>query len=333
MRRSWALAIAVLLLRAVPALAAEPLDLDLAKLGAPSPDVWKNLGCYGTQTYPCTVPPAYAAGALQASLDARRRFALLSTEMALALSSAYLEPASTTGMSGFDVAAEASLAQVHVDKIGGSSGIPGDVAETYWPTHTMLPHELFVPSVHVRKALPFSFEVGGRIIYLSQSSYVAGQLEARWALNEVGAIPDVAIRAARTQLFGQKDWSLGATEVDVIASKRFGVTGVISLTPYGAARFTFVDASTALMDFGPYRPAGTPPEEAGKTQAAFPRLNAMVYRTTLGVRLTSYAVSMSGEVTYGAGGTYGKDQPSDTEYPKYTLKSSLGGAFKFGFEF
>jgi hypothetical protein len=334
MRRSWAPVLAVILLRAAPALAAEPLDLDLARLGAPSADVWKNLGCYATGVYPCTVPQAYLDGAQQASLDARQRFALLSSEMALALTNTLLEPASTTGMSGFDVSAEAGYAQVHTDVIGRSA-IPGaaDPAK-YWPTHTMTPHELFVPSVHVRKALPFSFEVGGRILYLSQSSYFAAQIEGRWALNEgMAGIPDLAVRVARTQLYGQRDWRLGATDVDLVVSKRFGVNGVTSFTPYAGARFTFLDASTAVMDFGPARPAGTPPEQAENTQAAFPTLNAIFYRTTVGIRMTSYLVSMAGEVTYGAGGTFGKDSPAADQYPKYKVRSSLGGAFRFGFEF
>jgi hypothetical protein len=326
-------ALAVIVLRAAPALAAEPLDLDLTRLGAPSAGVWSCLEAYRAGSTTCPSPDT---SAIQASLDARHRFALLSSEMALALTNTLLEPASTTGMSGFDVSAEAGYAQVHADVIG-QTGV-GTGPTTYWPTHTLTPHELFVPSVHVRKALPFSFELGGRILYLSQSSYFGAQIEGRWALAEsmttVGLkLPDVAVRAARTQLYGQRDWRLGATEVDLVVSKRFGVNGVTSFTPYAGARFTFLDASTAVMDFGPARPPGTPPQQADTTQAAFPSLHATFYRTTVGVRMTSYLVSMAGEVTYGAGGTFGTGSPSPDEYPKYKVKSSLGGAFRFGFEF
>jgi hypothetical protein len=335
MRRSVAPVLAVVLLRAAPALATEPLDLDLARLGAPSATVWSCLEAGGT-----TCPASPSPAARQAALDARQRFALLSSEMALALTNTLLEPASTTGMSGFDVSAEAGYAQVHADVIGQPNTIPGAAPATYWPTHTLTPHELFVPSVHVRKALPFSFEVGGRILYLSQSSYFGAQIEGRWALAEsmVGLkVPDVAVRVARTQLYGQRDWRLGATDVDLVVSKRFGVNGVTSFTPYAGARFTFLDASTVVMDFNPARataPPGTPPPlPQQSTEAAFPTLHATFYRTTVGVRMTSYLVSMAGEVTYGVGGTFGTNSPSATEYPKFKVRSSLGGAFRFGFEF
>jgi hypothetical protein len=55
----------------------------------------------------------------------------------------------------------------------------------------------------------------------------------------------------------------------------------------------------------------------------------MLYRTTLGVRLTSFATSLAAEATYFGGGSYG----DSSQYPAYGLKSSLGGAFKLGFEF
>ena len=109
----------------------------------------------------------------------------------------------------------------------------------------------------MRKALPFSLELGGRMIYLSQSSYFGAQIEGKWALNEgFHVLPDLAVRVAHTQLFGQRDWNLGATDLDLMISKRFGVNGVTSFTPYLAARFTYVGASSETMDFGPARAGG-----------------------------------------------------------------------------
>ncbi|WP_242394359.1 hypothetical protein [Anaeromyxobacter oryzisoli] len=306
------LAAAVLVLPAVTR-GAEPLDLDLSRLGAPDARVWEARG-------------ATAADAQALANDAKIRFGILSSELALALSSAILEPAGTTGHSGFDVGLEGAYVGVHPTVVG-----TGATAADDWPTSGMTPHELFLPSVHVRKALPYSFEVGGRMIYLSQSSYFAGQLEGKWALNEgFDLLPDVAVRFAWTQLFGQRDWNLGVGDVDFMVSKRWGVGAVASLTPYAAARYTFVRASTDVIQYGP---AGTSPTDAMTTAAAFPTLSAGYYRTTAGLRLTALAVSMAAEATYFGGTTTGKANPTASQYPSYRLKSSWGAAWKLGFEF
>jgi hypothetical protein len=240
-----------------------------------------------------------------------------------------LHPASTTGYSGFSVDLETATVAVHSDAIGADPGVAG-FSNQPWTTRGAPPSQLYLPSIHVRKALPFSFEVGGRMIYLSQSTYFAAQGEAKWALNEgFDYLPDFAVRAAYTRLFGQKDWNLGTTDLDVILSKRWGVNAVTSFTPYVAARFTFVSASSDRMEFAPDRPAPTTdPVDLVNTQAEFPRFRAGFYRTTLGLRFTAYAVSLAAEGTYFGGGS-----PSVSGYDGVKVKSSLGGAAKLGFEF
>ncbi|BDG04673.1 hypothetical protein [Anaeromyxobacter oryzae] len=294
---------------------AEPLDMDLSRLGAPDARVWKAMD--GTLSD--------ADAALRAN-DAKVRFGILSSEMALAISSAILHPASTTGHSGFDFDLEAAYVGVHPSIIGS-----GATAASDWPTHALTPHELFLPAFHVRKALPFSFELGGRMIYLSQSSYFAAQVEGKWALNEgFDVLPDLAVRFAWTQLFGQRDWDLGVGDVDLMISKRWGVNAVTSFTPYAAARFSLVRASTSVIQYQPT----TDVTQAMDTSAAFPRLSAGYYRTTVGLRMTAYAVSMAAEATYFGGSKYsGKADPTAAQYPSFRLNSSWGGAWKFGFEF
>jgi hypothetical protein len=316
------IAAAVLALRAAPA-AAEPLDLDLARLGAPSAGAW------------LAVDPALPPGdAIQLANDAKARFAVLSTETALAFSSAILHPASTTGYAGFDFDLEAAYVAVHPDAAMGtasfSSGGATFAPRTPWQTRSLVPHELFLPSFHVRKALPFSFELGGRMIYLSQSSSFAAQIEGKWALNEgLDVLPDIALRAAFTQLFGERNWNLASTDVDVIVSKRWGVNGVTSFTPYFAARYTFVNASSKTMDFAPAAAVPTGLD----TQAAFPALRTAFYRSTFGLRMTAYAVSLAAEATYFGGAKKGESAPGEGDYPTFTVPSSWGGAFRFGWEF
>lgn len=314
MRRPLASSVLAAALAVVPALVrAEPLDLDLARLGAPSAQVQAALAGRRNPT----------AEDVQAASDARERFALLSSEVALAFSSPLLQPASTTGHAGFDVGLEAALVGVHANEIGGVDA---------WPTRGMDPRELTLAALHVRKALPFSFELGGRMLYLSQSSYVGAQLEAKWALEEgFDRLPDIAVRGAWTEVFGQKDWNLGTGELDLIVSKRWGVNAVTSLTPYLAARYSWLNASSDAIAFQPA--SASDPAAALETQAAFPRLHGGFYRTTLGVRMTAYLVSLAAEATYLAGSTRGESSPGEDDYPRHRVRGSWGGALRCGLEF
>lgn len=312
MRRPLASVLAAAL-AALPALArAEPLDLDLAGLGAPSPEVQAALS--GGR-------PTPTAADVQAAADARRRFALLSSEVALAFSAPLLQPASTTGHSGFDVGLEGALVPVHPRVIGGVDA---------WPTRGVDPHELTLTSLHVRKALPFSFELGGRVLYLSRSSYVGAQLEARWALEGFDRLPALALRAAWTEVLGQKDWNLGTGELDLIVSRRWGLGAVTSLTPYLAARLGWLNASSDPISFRPA--ASSDPAAAASTQAAFPRLRDGTYRTTAGVRVTAHLVSLAAEATYFGGSSLGRSSPGEDGYPRLRVPASFGGALRLGLE-
>lgn len=314
MRRLAPSLAAAALALAAPAARAEPYDFELSRLGPPTQAAWEALG------------ESPAAAATLAS-EARQRFGILSAETALAVSSPILYPASTTGVSGFDFALELGGSPVHADDVGTAtpSGFPGFSASP-WATRSVRPAELLVTGLHVRKALPFSLELGGRLLYLSKTSYFAAQGEAKWALNEgYDLIPDVAVRLAYTKLFGQRDWNLGIADLDFMVSKRFGVSAVTSFTPYVVARFGFLDASSETIEFGP----GVTPATAD-TQAAFPALEATLYRTTLGVRMTAYAMSLALETTYFGGKDF---SGGGSPYPDFDVASSFSWAFRFGFEF
>jgi hypothetical protein len=292
---------------------AEPLDVSLLRLGPPDPAVATLLGA--------TDPAGLAA-------DAKRRFAILSNDVALAMSSALLQPGSTTGHSGFDVALEGTYNTVHDKAIGTAQLGFGDRP---WATTSVSPSSLLTSGIHVRKALPFSFEMGGRLTYLAMTSYVAAQGEAKWALNEgFDYFPDVAVRAAYTRLFGQTEWNLDTTDLDVLVSKRWGVSAVTSFTPYVGARFTFVNASSERLEFG--APSTTSTSTA--TSASFPNIRTTLYRTTLGVRMTANAVSLAVEGTYFAGTKHSGDaSPAAGDYPDFRLESAWSAAFRLGWEF
>jgi hypothetical protein len=294
---------------------AETLDLDLSRLGAPDPNVWTAIQGNGV-----AIPGDPATLAMQA----KQRFAILSTQMALAMSSALLQPASTTGYSGYQVGLEAAGADVHSNPVG-NTGV--------WPTTSgTQPSRIYLPGVHVQKGLPYSFEVGGRFMWLDYSNYYAAQGEAKWAVSEgFQYVPDLAVRAAYTRLLGVKDWSLSATDFDFIVSMRFAASGVMSFTPFVAARYTLASSSTDRIDFAPYR-SGTPnnvatnPADRVKTQAAFPTFSPGLFRTSVGIRYTISALSLAMEATYFSGAT----PRSSGDYGGVSVPKSLSGAATLG---
>lgn len=312
MRRALAPTLAALL-AALPAPgAAEPLDLDLSRLGAPSAEVQAALAGRRSPT----------AADVQAAADARQRFALLSAQVALAFSAPLLEPAATTGHAGFAAELEVAHAGVHRAVVGGVDS---------WPTRSTDPAALTLGAVHVRKALPFSFELGGRLLALSRSSCLGGQLEARWALEGLERLPDLAVRGAWTEVLGQKDWNLGTGELDLVVSRRWALGAAAGLTPYLAARLAWVRASSDPIAFAPAD--ATDPAAAATSQAAFPALTSAFYRTTLGARVTAAPATLSAEVTWLAGSTHGRSSPAADGYPRHRVPSSWAGALSAGLEF
>lgn len=321
MRRPLAfLAIAL----ALPAIAhADPLDLDLTRLGAPDAAVRLRL-------------PTSSGGALDQATadrlagDSRQRFALLASQLGLALDGFVLAPAPTTGYSGVELSVETGYAPAHATAIGD----PGATANE-WAVRGRTPTGLVLPAFHVRKGLPFGFEVGGRAIYVSQSSMVAGQAEAKWAFLEgVWYWPELAVRVSATRLFGASGLSLTTASGDLLVSKRIPLAGVLALQPYGAFRATLLRATSDRMVFGPVA-AGTDPATADANQgASFPTLgfhDHLFLRAAAGLRLTSGPFLLAAEGEYlpartftGAASAGGRD---------FTVPATFYGAGKVGFEF
>ena len=331
MRRSLGLVALILAARAAPALA-DPLDLDLEKLGAPSTAVWDEIATRQGLSID--------SAALAAS--SRQRFALMSSQLGLALSSFILAPASTTGQLGYEIDLETAYAPVSSKAVGiQEAGLSAGA----FPVRSAPPSYLLLPAVHVRKALPMSVELGGRAIYLNQSQLMAAQAEVKWAINEAWwYLPDFAVRGALTHLFGQRDLDLSTADLDLMVGRRFGVGGVLNLTPYAAFRLTWVGARTDRIEFAPNLsptnqvpfPDNRDPGQVLATQAAFPDFkmsNHLFPRYTVGLRLIAGAVSLAAEGCYFAGKTFTGVAGDDAKYPAFAVPSTISASGKLGLEF
>lgn len=204
---------------------ADPYDIRVQKLGNPSP------------------------GGANFSPAANARFRAFAREYAAALTSVNLMPPETLGHAGFALNAELSAVTFNqsefdvptqrLDSGAGTDGIEG---------------ALLIPSVHVRKGLPWSFELGGRAAWIEKSGMAAATGEVKWALNEgFTFLPDLGARGFVTRLFNTKDFDLTAAGLDLGLGKQFAVGGMITLTPYAGWNLVWVAASSKSIDFNQSR--------------------------------------------------------------------------------
>lgn len=184
-----------------------------------------------------------ARGAARFDPEANGNFRVFAREFAAALTSVNLTPPETLGHAAFSVTAELSGVVLKTD-------------EFKLPTEQNLAGFLLIPSVHVRKGLPFSFELGGRAAWIEKSRMGAGTVELKWALNEgFNFLPDLSVRAHLTRLINSRDFDLTAGGADFGLGKQFAVGGMVTLTPYVGWNQVFVEADSNNVDFRPDRTA------------------------------------------------------------------------------
>lgn len=109
---------------------------------------------------------------------------------------------------------------------------------------------------NVRKGLPFGFELGTSVGYLANSSYWTLGLEVRWALfegfrDDVGWIPDFAVRGAVQTLIGDGEFNVTVPSVDLILSEPFVVANSVEITPSITGQFAWIFADSELVDLDP----------------------------------------------------------------------------------
>lgn len=170
---------------------------------------------------------------------AQGKFEAVTRSLAASVTSANLMPPETTGHAGFSVNMELGVAGVSPDNYPSEDPGRGGAITP-----------LLIPSIHVRKGLPFSLELGARMGWIDRSSLFATTGEVKWAVNEGFTwLPDVGVRAHVTRLLGARDLNLTAAGVDLGVGKQFPLGGMVTLTPYGGVDFVRVNANTRTLDF------------------------------------------------------------------------------------
>ncbi|MFO0594208.1 MAG: hypothetical protein U0228_02860 [Myxococcaceae bacterium] len=175
--------------------------------------------------------------------EANANFRAFARRLAAAMSSVNLSPPETLGHSAFAISAELSVVDLQ-----------GATAPTQMPTEKPMSGVLLLPSVHLRKGLPWSFEVGVRAAWFEKSRMGTGTLELKWALNEgFTYLPDIGVRGYVTKILNSRDFDVTTGGFDLGLGKQFAIGGMVTLTPYIGWNLAFVGASTGNVDFNPNR--------------------------------------------------------------------------------
>jgi hypothetical protein len=177
---------------------------------------------------------------------ANANFRAFARTFGAAMSSVNLMPPETLGHAAFSFNAELGIIQLPA------------LESVRLPTQREQSDTLLLPSVHVRKGLPFSLELGARVGWVDKSRLFATTGELKWAVNEgFTYLPDIAVRAHVTRLMGNRDFDLTTGGLDFGVGKQFPLGGMVTLTPYGGLDFVAVAASTDVLDFDQNRDVST----------------------------------------------------------------------------
>jgi hypothetical protein len=193
-------------------------------------------------------------------------YELFMAEYAFGLAPKILAPAETLGYSGFFLGLEGTLTPRP-----GTSGGKERWAKGTTPANEY-PDVMFMPAVHVRKGLPWSWEIGGTINYLAQSELVGLGAELKWSLfegyrnNWRGVLPDIAARGTVVRVLGESDVDMTIVGVDGSISYAFGIGGMVTLTPYAGFQYLWtiirIEPLVYRDETDPTNPVFHPPEGA-----------------------------------------------------------------------
>jgi hypothetical protein len=258
-----------------------------------------------------------------AGSNAASSFRMLSNELGISMAAVTLAPPTTIGEDGFAFAFEYTVAFVN----GGAT--VGNGAQPYWVTAGGNPSVMQFPTLHFRKGLPYSLEVGGKVSAITNSSMFTGTVEAKWGLVEgFRYLPDLGVRFAMTRLFGEQDLNLTSGDLDFSLGKEFGVGGLLTLTPYAGYALLGVDSSSNVFlgnqtTITPTQYAQNP--TSGQVLFAENTVGNNFYnRFFAGLRLRSNIVSVLVEFSYESAQS-GDNLPVNDAL--YALSASLGLTF------
>lgn len=259
-------------------------DLVLSRFSSFDPQEYAVRDANGNITTPCVD----ACGTVKPNA---KLFESMVTDMGQVIAPKIGAPAETLGEAGFALNFQTSLVFIpHEEEhwqVGVEDRDPGS--------------SLFMGNLQVRKGLPFSFEMAGNFGYVFNSEMFTLGADLKWALNEgFYYFPDLAIRGSVNTLLGSPDLNLITAGGDMSLSKSFGISGVMSITPYVGYQMLFIVGSSRLLNGYPQDPrrpqfdTDRPAGEGSTTfspEFVFEQYDAQVNRVFFGTRLNVWVLN------------------------------------------
>jgi hypothetical protein len=177
-------------------------------------------------------------------------FRLLTQELAVVMTPTSLQPAETTGQSGFDFGVDYGFHDIFDDKDYWQDALEGRrTGREPFPVLQTL-------GVRGRKGfplpLPLSSEIELGATWLLDSHLVNLGGNLRLALNEgFRWIPDIAVMAGVNRLVGSEDLDLFDVSAGAAISKGFGIMGSFNLAPFVSYQSIFINAASRVLDPDP----------------------------------------------------------------------------------
>jgi hypothetical protein len=220
-------------------------------------------------------------------------FRALVRDLGLIITPTNIQPAESTGISGFDFALQYSFHPVALDK-------------PYWQDAlvqkgTRVPMTL---GASARKGfilpVPLATEVEVGAQWLIESRMVNIGTNLRLVLNEGftgnhwwAFIPDLAVNVGVNRIVGSDDLDLVTVTAGGSISKGFGLFGTVNLCPYAGYQSVFVNGATRIVDADP---TDTSNVEDNVVFALVPLVENRIDRFSGGVRLIVAHVMFSAGV-------------------------------------
>lgn len=178
----------------------------------------------------------------------------LATQLTGALIPPLVEPARTRGPRSFYLGVETMLTGIDASQDYWQRGTEGD--GTVADRNRAVDSILTWTRLSIRKPLPFGFELGTSVGYLTNTDYFTLGLEIRWALLEGWTgrdwwVPDLAVRAAVQTLVGDAQFNATVVALDATLSNSVVIGDAFELSPYIAGQINWVFADTELVDLTP----------------------------------------------------------------------------------
>lgn len=260
---------------------------------------------------------------------AQERFARFVGDLAMAIAPNPATPMYTIGDAAFELSLTTDVALISPKQVFSDGK-----ERTVWPTVGAAPSALVLPTLNLRKGLPFSFEAGTSFSYLAGSSMMAASFDLKWALLEgLQWWPSIGVRAFGTLLVNSGELMMGLGGWDVGADYRIPIGGSLELILLGGYQRMGVAAATSNIDMVPEHEDLNQPSRDDRTfdELSFGNVfdpTTQIQRYYFGLQFKHRALLVGANAVYGhANFPISSGSEVKAEHKAWRLSAKLGVVF------